>query len=223
MAKQIVFRDSGALGPRMRERLEQLKRMEQQASKAAAKRATEVSRGGFTYKRPPNAPKRPGRSSTGGQLMKKVRWDARPSGGVQLNYQELNRIAPHWIIQEIGTGERATIKRAGQKNPRGRPKKGSQYVRTVKSQKGRRISASLAFGTGPGGQYVPAGMGAGQQLYRRRDLTGASPFRPRRITIQREIVGQHFARDGAQEGFREYRETLIAAARRAFAGQRRRP
>jgi hypothetical protein len=98
----------------------------------------------------------------------------------------------------------------------------AQYVRTVKSQKGRKISASLAFGTSPGGQFVPAGAGRGQQLYRRRDLTG-SPFRPRRITIRNEIHGQHFVRDGARAGYREYRRTMLGAARRTFAGQKSRP
>lgn len=223
MARQArLVTNNGTLGPRLRERVHQLERVNKTALAQGANTAEKASRKSFKYLRPANAAPRAGRSSTGGKLMTLVDW--KPVGGkVKLDTQTLDRRAPHWIIQEIGTGEKAVMRRGGTTNAQGRPLRGASYVRTVKSQKGRKISASLAFGTGPSGQFTPAGGGRGQQLYRRRDLTGGTTFRARRMTIQKEIVGQHFVRDGAQEGFREYRTTMLAAARRAFAGQKRRP
>ena len=190
---------------------------------AGSKKANQVSQSGFKYRRKGTTPPRPGRTSTQGKMTKHVKWKVNGSN-VELDVNTLNKRAPHWIIQEIGTGQRATMTRAGQRHAQGRMSKADQakYVRTVKSQRGRKISATLAFGTAPGGTFVPAGAGSGQQLYRRRDLTGLSPFRVRRITIQKEIVGQHFVRDGGREGFRVYRQTVLAAARRTFAAQKRR-
>jgi hypothetical protein len=207
---------------RLRTALRSLRDAEALALKAGAAKADEVSRSGFRYRRP-SAPPRAGRSSTQGKMTEHVDWKVE-RGAVRLDVKKLDRAAPHWIIQEIGTGQRATITNMGEQLGQGRPTRAAaaQYVRTVKSQKGRKISASLAFGTSPGGQFVPAGAGRGQQLYRRRDLTG-SPFRPRRITIRNEIHGQHFVRDGARAGYREYRRTMLGAARRTFAGQKSRP
>ena len=208
-------------GAPLQERLRRLERGEQQARVKAAHAAQKASSRSIRYMRPSNVPPRPGRSSTGGKLRTHVRWRPSPdASSVRLDMEHLNRAAPHWIIQEIGTGQRATIKRGGSRNPQGRARKGASYVRTVKSQRGRRITKGLAFGTGPGGQYVPPGLGRGQQLYPRRGLRGAGPFRnARSIVIQREIKGKHFVRDGAEEGFREYRRSVRAAAQSAFGGR----
>ena len=206
---------------RMDNKLRELAQGEKAALAAGARKAESVSRGRFVYKRPANAPRRPGRSSTGGKLMKHVRWVPQESGLVELNAKELDQKAPHWIIHEIGTGQRATMRRAGVKNPRGRARKGASHVRTVKAQHGRRISAGLAFGDSPGGKYFPPGAGSRQQLYVRAGLRGRGPIsRAKRIVISNEIKGQHFVRDGAREGFLEYRTSMRAAARRAFAGQK---
>lgn len=214
---------NGRLNATLPEKLKELERANQEALRKGRATAQRVSRSGFTYRRP-SAPPRPGRSSSQGKMTKFVDWNIK-GDSVALDVKKLDQRVPHWIIQEIGTGQRATITPHGVKLGQGQPTKAqkAQYVRTVKSQKGRKISASLAFGTSPSGQFVPPGSGAGQQLYRRRDLTGGSPFRPRRITIRNEIVGQHFVRDGARAGYREYRQTLLAAARRTFAGQKSRP
>lgn len=213
--------NSGILGRQMSARLKSFVDQDQRARVAAAKLATQVTRNSFHYKRPAVAPGRAGRSSTGGRMRDALRWTATPGAPVEFDLAEADGRAPHWIIQEIGTGERATMHQAGQKNPQGRPTKGATYVRTVKSQVGRRISSSLAFGTGVGGAYSPPGAARGQQLFLRSQLRGA----PRRggLTISKEIEGQHFVQRGGQEGFREYRYSVIAAARRAFAGRKFQP
>jgi hypothetical protein len=131
------------------------------------------------------------------------------------------RDAPHWIIQEIGTGKRATIQRHDTPNPVGRPRKGASHVRTVKSQRGRRISAGLVFASG--GNYSAPGARTGENLHWASRVQGV-PMRTRQnprgqnaaIRISKEIQGQHFVKKGGQAGFREYRGSVLAAARQAF-------
>ena len=213
----------GMFSSKMTARTKRLIDDENAKRRAAAKIATKTSAATFKAKRPGNSPKRPGRRFADGKLSRHVKWSASPSGSmVELNVRALDRGAPHWIIQEIGTKERATIKMGGSKNPKGRSKNGSSYVKTVRSQKGRRISAGLAFGRSPSGKYSPPSRKtSNQQLYPRQNLKGGGPFRP--IFIRKEIEGQHFVQKGAEEGFREYRTSVRAAARAAFAGQPYRP
>lgn len=210
-------------------RLNRLVAAEQQARQGAARTATTATRSHFHYLRPANAPARPGRRSTGGRFTTFLQWQAQSAargGGVAFDVAEADTRVPYWIIQEIGTGQRALIRRAGANNPVGRPRSGAQYVRTVKPQRGRQIPASLAFGTGPRGTFTPPGASRGQQLYLRSLLRRAPtlPQGPRRgLFITREIRGQHFVQAGGEAGFREYRTSVLAAARRAFAGKGRRP
>ena len=208
----------------MKRRLEMLDRLEKQARSKATHAAQRKTAQTFTYIRPATAPWRPGRQSTGGRMRSHLRW--RPSSTdttVVFDVAYADRAAPHWIINEIGTGQRATIKRGGHTNPRGRPGAGATYVRTVRSQRGRVISRGLAWGTAPGGRYVPPGLGSGQQLYPRSTLSGAPMGRRRRqMIIQREIQGKHFVRDGARAGFEEYRRSVRAAAQSAFRRPKRR-
>ena len=208
------------LGQGLKNRIQKFLDGEEKARKEAAVNATRLSRRIIrsSYKRP-TAPARVGRSSTGGKLAERLQWKAsKDQALVELNYSELDRRAPHWIIQEIGTGQRATVKRAGKRNPQGRPQRDSGYVRTVRRQRGRLISSGLAFGTGPSGAYQPPGSAAGQQLYPIQNLSGRPPLQQRRrpIVISREIEGKHFVRDGGVQGFREYRSSVRAAARSAF-------
>jgi hypothetical protein len=211
----------GLFGRNMTERTNRMVADVLAAGRSAASDATKTSQAGFVYKRPANAARRRGRETTGGRFPQKVQWSA-VDDQVELNVAELNKDVPYWIIQEIGTGQRANIRTGGQSNPRGRPKKNSQNVVTVKSQLGRRISSQLAFGTSPRGRYSAPGAASGEQIYLRRQLKNV-PLNPRAIIIHEEIEGQHFVREGAREGFRQYRPSVLAAARRAFAGHPYRP
>lgn len=212
----------------MTERIKKIAAAEEAARKQAATAATAVTRAHFHYLRPANAPARRNRPTTGGRFGEAMRWIATPgpTGAVEFDMAEADKKARYWIILEIGTGESATLRRGGQKNPRGRPGKGASYVRSVKAQRGRRIAPTLAFGTGPRGTFTPPGAAIGQQLYLRRSLKNA-PLGPHRaqqgLYISKEIKGQHFVRQGGEEGFRQYRTSVLAAARRAFAGKGYRP
>ncbi len=158
-----------------------------------------------------------GRTSTGGKLASHVKWEATSDGGVEVDIQSLDRRAPHWIIQEIGTGGRATIRQGGAINPKGRPKKGATYIRTVKSQSGRPISRSLVWATKGGVYSKPPGTGR-EQLQLRQLVKNAPtlPGKARGMRIRREIQGQHFVQSGGTKGFRQYESSVLSAARQAF-------
>lgn len=205
---------------KLQRRIRTFERQVDAARSRSAKIATDETRKRVKNTRP-FAPPRPGRNHE--QISKVARWSAIGTGptaaGVALRMNELDSRASHWIIQEIGTGQRATIHAGGRPNPVGRPEKDATYVKTVKSQKGRRISSGLVFATGPGGQWVRPGAASGQQLFLRRQIKGvpATPTKSQAgIRITREIPGQHFVRDGGTEGFREYRRSVLAAARTQF-------
>lgn len=216
----IALRDNnGALDAGLDRRIEDFLKREQSSLLMAARTATTGTRANFAHRREPIAP-RPGRSSTGGRMKQHLTWVAR-DGQVQFDMATADRQAPHWLIQEIGTGQRATVKRHDTPNPLGRPKKGATYVRTVKSQKGRRISAGLVFANN--GRYSPPGARRDEQLQWASRVTGVpqrTPGSPQGqaagIRIRREIRGQHFVKKGGEQGFREYRSSVLAAARQAF-------
>lgn len=212
------------LGANMRGRIDRFIKAEEKALATAAKTAQDTSRRDFSYRRPANAVRRLGRSSTGGKFTRHVRWRPTGSGLVEFDHKGISKTAPHWIILEIGTGQRAAMRSAGVKLPRGRPAGYANYIKTVKSQVGRPISAGLAWGTGPSGQYTAPGAASGQQLHVRRQLRGRPRYRNfKRMVISKEIKGQHFVKQGGVAGWREYRTSARAAARRAFGGQKYRP
>lgn len=225
---QLTQKDPNLLGRSMTLRIKKIIEAEKSARKAAAAEATKVTQASFHYLRPPNAPRRPGREATGGRFAQALRWVAQSGDDapVEFDLGQADHRVPYWIIQEIGTGESATLRRGGASNPRGRPTTGATYVRTVKAQRGRAIPFSLAFGTGPRGAYSPPGAASGQQLYLRAMLRNAPlgmSYQSRQMHITREIEGQHFVRKGGEQGFREYRTSVLAAARRTFAGRGYRP
>jgi hypothetical protein len=216
---KVIARTPGLLtGGSMQQRLNEFLAAEQTARTKAAQTATSASRAKFRYKRPANAPRRPGRSSTGGKFKTYLNWKPTATGGVAIDTKALDKNARHWIIQEIGTGGRATVKRGGSPNAKGRPKNGAAYIRTVRPQAGRRLSPGLVFATGPGGHYAPFGAGRKQQLYLRSKIKGApaAPAPGHEVRIRREIKGQHFVQTGAEKGFRQYRTSVLSAARTAF-------
>lgn len=209
----VTDRQGDTFGAAMARRLNALLAADQAARRAAAKTATAVSRDTWNSRpnKRPVVQQRAGRESTGGQMASYVNW-VPAQGGVRLDMQELDAKAPHWIIQEIGTGSRATIKQGGQANPVGRPGKGATHVRTVRSQRGR-IIRGLVWAES--GHYVPPGAGVGQNLYLASQVTGVPARRPN-IRISREIQGQHFIKKGGEAGFRQYQSSVLAAARQAF-------
>lgn len=222
---RLLERTPLLLGRKMTEQANKLVKSERAAASEAAKLATRITRDSFHYKRPANAPARRGREHAGGKFREALQWAA-DAQGVSFNVAEADRKARYWVIQEIGTGESATLRRGGAKNPQGRPKKGASYAITVRSQVGRVIPFSLGWGTGPRGTWVEPNAGTGQQLYLRallkRSPRGMS-FEPRQMHITRDITGQHFVRKGGQEGYREYRTSVLAAAQRAFPSRGGRP
>lgn len=215
-------RNPGLLGRGMTNRLDLLVRNERQAREQAAAVATNVTQASFTYKRPADAARRRGRSfTTGGRFPSFLEWTV-TADRVAFDARKANSRVPYWIIQEIGTGQSARIRKAGETVQRGRPTREEASVRSprIPSQVGRLIPANLAFGTAEGGNFTPAGAARGQQLYLRSRLKGAPVQRDRALVITREIEGQHFVQKGGQAGFRQYRTSVLAAARQAFAGHR---
>lgn len=190
------------------------------AQVSAAATATKTSRAKVKRVRP-LAPARPNRYHG---LKDAIQWGRTRDGGVALDRKQLDADFKPWLVQEIGTGQRAVVHFGGSPNPVGRPKKGAAYVKTVKSQVGRRISPGLVFAD-PAGKFVKPGRGSGQQLYLRSQIKNAPIYGSRRspasIRINKEIEGQHFVRDGAKEGFREYRTSVLAAARTQLKKKRR--
>ena len=184
-----------------------------QAQVEAAHAANQTSLRKLKRRRPIASP-RPGRNDR--SIRNTLRWE--PSGtGVKLNVNRLNAEAPHWIIQEIGTNETANVRTAGVKLPVGRPRKGSTTSRHVKSQVGRRISRRLVWADQAGNfaQYQPGR----HQLELASKVSGV-PYRRKTIVIGKEIEPQHFVRDGAKEGFRVYRQSVLAAARQTLTKKR---
>lgn len=197
-------------GTGMDRRLNALLRGVGKAANEAAKVATATTQRTFVYRRD-IVPPRPGRSSTGGQMSRSLRWVSR-QGAVVFDVAKADTEARHWIIQEIGTGERATLKTAGQANPKGRPGKGATHVRTVRSQRGRYLRSGLVFASG--GRYTPTGQGHGEQIH--WASTVGAPWRAPRIRIEHEIKGQHMVQAAPRTAFPVYRTSVYGAARQAF-------
>lgn len=180
----------------------------------AAATATRVSRANVKRKR--ELVVRAGRFHG---LRDAIEWKPTRTGGVNLQVSRLDAEFKPWEVQEIGTGQKAVRHVGGTPNPRGRPAAGARYVRSVRSQVGRRITPGLVFASG--GKYSPPSDSTRtQQLHLRSEISDAPVrFDPetRRsapgIRIGREIEGQHFIQKGGQAGFREYKTGVLAAAR----------
>lgn len=225
---RLVRNSPGLLTSQMNRTLDQLLGEVTSAAKDAAKKAQAVSRSKATYVGRPISPSRPGRRSTGGKFAQNIKW-ANTGGQVRLDTDLLDRKSPYWKIQEIGTGERAQVRR-GDGGPanggqarlgRGRPTKGDQRIVSVRSQRGRVIKAGLVWANS--GRYYPAMPGRFRQdAIVPVSTTNYAPYRfPPRVVIGREIEGKNFIKQGAEQGFLQYRTSVLAAARRAFPGRKR--
>lgn len=168
--------------------------------------ANRASRSAFNPVRPRTAA-RPGRS--GGPMKSFINWV--PKGpGVQLDLPALDRGARYWIIQEVGTGQKATMRQGGSSN--------KSTARTVKSQRGRKISRRLVWAAE--GHFAPANyVQYGRQQLELASQVSGVPFNRKRMVIRNEIVGQHFIQKGAEAGFRTYERSVLAAARETFRKQ----
>lgn len=228
-ALTVKTRYNHALAGGFQARARALTREVASARRQAAEVAQQVSLENIHPRRPDDVPARKGRNEP--HISSVLRW--RPvrgaqGSGVGLNLAELNSKAKHWIIQEIGTGQSAVIRVGGRSNPVGRPSADATYVRTVKAQSGRRIRSTLVWATGPGGNFVAAGAGENQQLFLRKMVkfpegargaaySSAFPGRSQPgIIIRREIEPRHFVQRGGAAGFRVYRTSVLAAARRTL-------
>lgn len=179
----------------------------------AAKAATRESRTIYArwHSGRPLAPPRNGRPTTGGQFGNLLLWERNGKGLIEFDLAALRSRAPYALIQEIGTGQSASILNG--------PKAGAL---SVPSQKGRRISPHLMWADAAGNVTRPmtaknrtAAIQAGaigmQQLFERPPGQFGRAGR-----IRREIKGKHFIRDGGAVGYELLRERLLSDFRTTF-------
>jgi hypothetical protein len=211
-------------------RLRTFQAAELAARQAAAQTATRVTRQLATRTRPRSLG-RPGRPVI--DLAQQLRWLAGTGidSNVRFDFSTANKGARFWIIQEIGTNASAEMRIGAEQGstPYARqhaPVKRQQisgYVRTVKAQKGRYIgrkfgrTSGLAFGT-VGGKYMEPSRRRTDQIFETKDLEGAPYYHNLRITIQREIKGKQMVKQGAEKGFLQYQNAVLAAARQLRQG-----
>lgn len=174
----------------------------------AEQEATTASRAQFhrSLSGRPHVPTREGRPTTGGGFGRIIRWkrEERSEGDfVAFQLAELQGRAPYWLIQEIGTGQTATILDTGE-------------GRSVKSQRGRLISPNLVWADAQGNYDVPRGA-QNQQLMSLQDVKNL-PLRMdlTEIRIKKEIPGKHYIRTGGVQANEQYRTSLLDLARRTF-------
>lgn len=228
----VSVRDTkGTLGgPDLNRRLKALVDADAAAMRMAARVATASTRANFSYRREPIAP-RAGRSSTGGRMKQHLLWTVR-NGRVEFDMAEADARVPHWIIQEIGTGQEARVGLIG----------GKEMSVEVPSQDGRDLPDGFIWADGAvslmseGGKFqsvvggtsrrvgaskrrVPAPFGHGrdrpgmmdqQNLYPIAMLPPGQAYRQTRGVIHREIKGKHFVRDGGIEGNSLLRSALLS-------------
>lgn len=191
----------------------------QQIEQEAADVATAESR--TVYQRwhsgRPNPPARKGRATTGGTFADLLIWNRKSNGMIEFDMAALRSRTPtntgnfsYALIQEIGTGQSARIL-------------GSQSgAVAVPSQRGRRISPSLMWSDGGGGNSRPmtaknrlaaqkSGTFGMQNLFERPQGTFG-----RAGLIRREIRGKHFIRDGGVVGWDLLQERLVKDFKRTF-------
>lgn len=217
MNLRVEIIESGRL-KELRDNVRQFEKGHERALNRAVQTATTRSRAQFRSRLSGRAhvPARPDRPTTDGQFAQLIRWDrqaGRPgamrgaaSAGdtfVAFQLEELEGRAPYWLIQEIGTGETATILDRGEN-------------RSVKAQRGRLISPNLVWADVAGNYDVPRAP-MGQQLRTLKDVKGL-PMRMdlEEIRIKREIEGKHYIRAGGMQANREYRTTLLGLAESLF-------
>lgn len=181
----------------------------ERALNRAVQTATTRSRGTWQSRLSgrPHVPSRPGRPTTGGNFARMISWQRERQGKhqyVAFQKEALEARAPYWLIQEIGTGQSATIL-------------DTQTGVSVRSQRGRRISPTLVFADAKGAYASPSASRRSDQIRSVSDVKNA-PLQPdlEGIVIKREIEGKHYIREGGQQANAQYRDTLMTLARDTF-------
>lgn len=185
-----------------------------QAARKAAVEAERVSKKRAKGVRAPQAA-RPFRTSGPGALGKSIDWKiaANDKSFVELDINRLDSNVPWWRVQEVGTGKSAVMRRGGKPNPQGQVPKGADFKIQIKSQKGRIIPGSLVFVSRNGNAQKPSDRSRRQALVQRTQAKNAAFIPTNPLVIRNEIEGKHFIRNGAREGFRDYKNDVLAAAR----------
>jgi hypothetical protein len=216
----LVDKNRGTFSKKFDARLRAFEMAVDTASRNAAVKTQKHSQQRAKAVRPP-APPRAGRASPPGALAKAINWKVDPSDKnfIILDVGALDSQVSWWRVQEIGTGKSATMRKGGQPNPRGQVAKGASYRVQVKSQKGRVLPGHLVFVSRAGNAQRFSDRSKKQALVPRAQAKKESTIPVRRRVIRNEIEGKHFIRDGAREGFRDYRKEVLAAAR-ATLGKR---
>lgn len=214
----LVDKNRGTFSKKFDARLRDFETAVAAATRKAAVTAEKSSKQRAKAIRPP-APPRAGRASPPGALGKAITWKVDPvdKNFVVLDVPALDSQVRWWRVQEIGTGKSATIRRGGQPNPRGQVAKGAQYRVQVKSQKGRVLPGHLVFVSRAGNAQRFSDRSKRQALVPRAIAKNESRIPVRTRRIRNEIEGKHFIRDGARDGFRDYRKEVLAAARATLA------
>lgn len=214
----LVDRNRGTFSKKFDTRLNDFEERVNRAARKAAGEANRVSKQKAKAIRPP-APPRAGRTSPPGALAKAIQWkvDQADSTFVELNQAQLDSRVRWWRVQEIGTGKSATVRKGGKPNPRGQVPKGADFKVQVKSQRGRLMPSNLVFISRSGNAQRFSDRSKRQALVPRAMAKNAALVPAGAVYISKEIEGKHFIRDGAREGFRDYRRDVIAAARATLA------
>lgn len=214
----LVDRNRGTFSKKFDARLIDFEQRVQQAARKAAGEANRVSKQKAKPVRPP-APPRAGRTSPPGALAKAIDWHIDPTDDafIVLNQAAMDSTVKWWRVQEIGTGKSATVRKGGQPNPRGQVPKAATFRVQVKSQRGRLLPGHLVFASRAGNAQRFSDRSKRQALVPRSVAKNSVNVPVRLRTIKNEIEGKHFIRDGAREGFRDYRSDVIAAARATLA------
>lgn len=214
----IIVSDSGRL-KELRRAAREFEKSHDRAINRAVQTATTRSRAQFrsSLSGRAHAPARPDRPTTDGHFAQLIRWGrqdgragsmrAASSAGdtyVAFQLEELEGRAPYWLIQEIGTGETATILDRGER-------------RSVRAQRGRKIPRTMVWADAAGNYEAPRGDLGNQQLMSYKDVVGAPlkmDLEPTRI--RKEIEGKHYIQAGGRQANEEYRATLLGLANRLF-------
>lgn len=222
--------DGGGPYQRLLRNMQKLAKTNARLLEQSANEATKVSRDTFSSRRSgrPFTTERPGRRTTRGRLENHILW-IDGLDRVVLDEDELEEVAPYYLINEVGTGPKG----AGM---RFRHDKDWNLVAErieFPSQKGRYIKPGLAWGNN--GNYVPSkSKRSGQdQIHRAANLTirrtgrsrrrggaGVNPLRTPRVRISKEIQPKHFIKEGGKAGYGAYAQPLRDAARATFDRKR---
>lgn len=218
----LVDKNRGTFSVQFERRITDFENRVHNASRSAAAEADRVSKKRAKGVRAPQPP-RPFRQVPSGTLAKTIQWKIDPldKSFVALDVASLDAKVRWWRVQEVGTGKTALMKRGGKPNPRGNAAKGNNYRVRIKSQRGRVIPASLVFVSRNGIAQPFSDRSKRQALvpYASAKQPKGRTVVAKNVTIRNEIEGKHFIREGAREGFRDYKNDVLAAAR-ATLGKR---